>query len=118
MADDKKPFPLPVNGAAGEVGLYIGTTPLVISATMRGLSAVSTRLDCKSLSDLFLRLSGVEPAATVAAIELLTVQGDHAEASAKLKLKHFKACAEAFSAVLAHHFEDEPGNVEAVAQTA
>lgn len=104
-----------VNGARGEVELKIDDVELVIAATMQGLSAVSTRLECKSLADLFMRLSGVELAATVAAIELMTVKGDKAAALKKLKLKHFTACAAAFSAALSHHFDDEAGNGEAVA---
>jgi hypothetical protein len=80
---------------------------------MQGLAAVSTRLECKSLGDLFVRLSGVEVAATNAAIELLTVRGDAAAAAAKLKLKHFKACADAFALALSHHFKDDEGNGDA-----
>ena len=105
---------LEVNGARGEVGLTIGGTEIVIAATMAGLSAVSTRLECKSMSDLFQRLSAVEPAATVAAIELLTVKGNGAEAAGKLKLKHFKSAAEAINAALMHQFQDDEGNGEAV----
>ncbi|MBZ9984931.1 hypothetical protein LB521_27745 [Mesorhizobium sp. BR-1-1-8] len=103
-------FPLEVNGARGEVALRIGKTPVVIAATMAGLAAVSTRLECKSLADLFVRLSGVEAAATMAAIELLTVRGDKAAAIAALKLKDFKACADAFALALSHHFDGEPKN--------
>ncbi|RVL04774.1 hypothetical protein CN152_04405 [Sinorhizobium meliloti] len=105
-----------VNGARGEVPLTIDGVKLVIAATMSGLAAVSTRLDCKSFQDLFMRLSGVEAAAVLAGIELLTIKGDRLAAIQKLKLKHFKDCAAAFNAALAHHFDDgEEGNVEAVA---
>lgn len=118
-ANLEKPFPLPVNGARGEVALWIGDVPLVIAATMGGLSAVSTRLDCKSFQDLFVRLSGVEVAATVAAIELMTVKGDRLAAIDKLRMKHFSACAAAFSAALAHHFDEgDEGNVEAAEKAA
>lgn len=103
---------LEVNGARGEVALKIGDVDLVIAATMKGLAAVSTRLECKSMADLFQRLSGVEPAATTAAVELLTVKGDGVKAASILKLKHFKDCAEAINAALAHHFEDDEGNGE------
>lgn len=114
-----KPFPLQVNGARGEVALWIGDVPLVIAATMGGLSAVSTRLECKSFQDLFVRLSGVEAAATLAGIELLTIKGDRLAAIDGLRLKHFPACAAAFSAALAHHFDDgDEGNVEAVEKAA
>ena len=105
MAD--KEFPLPVNGARGEVALWVGNVPLVIAATMQGLSTVSTHLECKSLADLFLRLSGTEIAATRAAIPALTVTGEATKALDVLKLSHFKAIAEAFSAALSHHFEDD-----------
>lgn len=102
-----------VNAARGEVALKIGTVNLVLAATIEGLSAVSTALDCKSLSDLFVRLSGTEVAATRAAIQFLTVDGDKDEALGVLKLKHFSACADAFAKVLAHHFEGEEGNASA-----
>lgn len=118
-ASVEKPFPLPVNGARGEVSLWVGDVPLVIAATMGGLSAVSTRLECKSFQDLFVRLSGVEAAATLAGIELLTVKGDRLAAIEGLRLKHFPACAAAFSAALAHHFDDgDEGNVEAAEKAA
>lgn len=114
-----KPFPLEVNGARGEVALWIGDVPLVIAATMGGLSAVSTRLECKSLNDLFQRLQGVEVAATTAAIELLTIKGDRMSAIEKLRIKHFSSCADAFLAALSHHFDDgDEGNVEAVEKAA
>lgn len=103
---------LEVNGARGEVALRIGKIDLVIAATMEGLSAVSTRLECKSMGDLFQRLSGVEPAACSAAVELLTVRGDKAAAVKALKLRHFKDCAEAINAALAHQFQDDEGNDE------
>lgn len=102
-----------VNGARGEVALKIGDVDLVIAATMKGLAAVSTRLGCQSLADLFLRLSGTEVAATMAAISLLTVRGDMEAAVDQLKLKDYPACAEAFAKALSHHFDGEPKNGEA-----
>ncbi|MBC7148070.1 MAG: hypothetical protein H5U22_01720 [Rhizobium sp.] len=100
-----------VNGARGEVELKIGDVELVIAATMQGLAAVSTRLECKSLADLFTRLSGVEVAATLAAVDLLTIRGDKAQALKKIKIKHFGACSAAITAALAHHLaEDDAGN--------
>lgn len=104
---------LPVNGARGEVALRIGTVDLVIAAEMGRLASVSTALECKSLSDLFTRLSGVEAAAVTAAIPLLAVRGDAKEALKQLKLRDFKAIAEAMNAALAHHFRDDEGNGEA-----
>lgn len=107
---------LEVNGARGEVALTIGDVELVIAATMEGLSAVSTALDCKSLADLFVRLSAVEISATRAAISYLTVKGDHTAANKALKLKHFKEVAAAFDKALSHHFDIEPGNEVAAAE--
>lgn len=113
-----KPFPLEVNGARGEVALWVADVPLVIAASMSGLAAVSTRLECRSFQELFMRLSGVEAAATLAGIELLSVKGDRLEAIQALKLKHFPACAAAFSEALSHHFDGEEGNGEAVEKAA
>lgn len=110
----------PVNGARGEVALKIDDVELVVAATMGGLAAVSSALNCKSLSDLWQRLAGVEVAATLAAIEFLTVRGDWAEAIKKIQLKHFAACSVAFNQAIAAHL-DEAGNgnaVEAKAKTA
>lgn len=104
---------LPVNGARGEVPLRIGQVDLVIAATMEGLSAVSTRLECKSMASLFDRLANVEIAAAMAGIDLMTVRGDKKAALAGLKLGHFPAVAGAFAQALSHHFGDE-GNEEAV----
>lgn len=103
----------PVNGARGEVALKIGDVDLVIAATMTGLAAVSSRLGCQSLSDLFLRLSGTEVATTMAAISLLTIKGNAEKAVEALTLKDFPACAEAFAKALSHHFEDSEGNEKA-----
>lgn len=101
---------LPVNGARGEVALRVGSVDLVIAATMQGLASVSTRLGCQSLQELFLKLSGTEVAATIAAISLLTIRGDHAKALEEIRLKDYPAIADAFAKALAHHFEDAPGN--------
>lgn len=119
MAVEEKLFPLEVNEARGEVSLWVDDVPLVIAAEMGRLSAVSSRLRCSSLNDLFMRLSDVEVTATVAAIELLTVKGKPLEAISKLQLKHFGACKLAFLAVLAHHFDGEDeGNAEAASEAA
>lgn len=109
---------LPVNGARGEVALRIGGVPLVIAAEMERLAAVSTALECKSLADLFTRLSSVEPAAMMVAIPLLAIRGDAGEAMKRLKLRDFKAIADAVNAALAHHFRDDEGNGEAAANGA
>lgn len=118
VAKVKKPFPLEVNGARGEAELWVGDVPLVVAASMSGLAAVSTRLECKSFQELFVRLSDVEAAATIAGIELLTVRGDRLAAIQALKLKHFAACKAAFLTALGHHFDGAEGNVEAVDEAA
>lgn len=102
-----------INGARGEVGLSIGGVDLVIAATMQGLAATSTALNCKSLNDLFVRLSQVEIAAAQAGLRHLTIKGDAAAALAVLKLKHFPKLSEAFEIALSHHFADDEGNGEA-----
>lgn len=104
---------LPVNGARGEVALRVGGVDLVIAAEMERLAAVSTALECKSLSELFTRLSAVEVAAVTTALPLLTVRGDASAAAKKLKLKDFAACADAFNKALSHHFQADEGNGEA-----
>ncbi len=110
-------YKYPVNEARGEARLVIEGEELVIAAEMGRLAALSSRLQCKSLNDLFVRLSDVEVAATVAGIELLTIKGDALAAINKLQLKHFGDCKSAFLGVLTHHFEDDAGNGGA-AQTA
>jgi hypothetical protein len=118
MAAKEPVYKYAVNEARGEARLVIDDVELVLAATMQGLASVSTRLQCKSLNDLFLRLSGVEAAATWAGIELLTIKGDVVAALEKLKLKHFPACGATFSAILAHHFDGDEGNEEAVDEAA
>ncbi|MDX0014795.1 hypothetical protein GOB19_17265 [Sinorhizobium meliloti] len=111
-------FKFEPNEARGEARLIIDDVELILAAEMARLSAVSSRLQCRSLNDLFVRLSGVEVAATAAGIELLTVKGNALEALTKLKLKHFTACAATFATILAHHFDGDEGNAEAVDETA
>lgn len=95
----------PVNGARGEVALRVGTVDLVIAAEIGRLASLSTALDCKSLSDLYVRLLNVEVAATMAGIQHLTVKGDAAQALAVLRLQDFPACKDAFAAALNHHVD-------------
>lgn len=104
---------LPVNGARGEVALRVGSVDLVIAAEIGRLAAVSTALDCRSFSDLYQRLLGVEVAATMAAVQHLTILGDAGAALAQLRLRDFPACKDAFAAALAHHLELEPGKADA-----
>ncbi len=114
----EKPFPLKVNEARGEAGLWIDDVPLVLAATMEGLANVSSRLQCKSLNELFLRLSQVEIAAAMAGIELLTIRGDRDAALGKFQLRHFAACGMVFGAILAHHFDGGQGNGDAAGEAA
>lgn len=102
-----------VNAARGEVSLKIDDVELVLAATMHGLAAVSARLGCKSMTDLFVRLSAVEVSATIAAIELLAVRGDVKSALEKLNLRHFADCANAFEAALTAHLGGDEGNAPA-----
>ncbi|KEA07479.1 hypothetical protein CN09_11265 [Rhizobium rhizogenes] len=119
MVAAKEPvYKFAVNEARGEARLVIDDVELVLAATMHGLAAVSSRLQCKSLNDLFIRLSAVEPAATVAGIEILSIKGDVDKALDKLRLKHFAACGLTFNAILAHHFDGDEGNVEAAKEAA
>ncbi|WP_421416573.1 hypothetical protein [Agrobacterium tumefaciens] len=111
-------YKYPVNEARGEARLVVDGVELVIAAEMGRLAALSNRLQCKSLNDLFIRLSDAEVAATVSGIELLTIKGDALAAINKLKLKHFGDCKSAFLAVLTHHFEDDAGNAEAAREAA
>lgn len=111
----EKEFPLPVNGARGEVAVWVGDVPLVLAATIGGLSVLSTRLECKSLHDLYLRLSGAEIAATSLAVTALAVRGDAGDAVSKMKLKHIPAIADGIASALKHHFDEvDEGNGEAV----
>lgn len=107
----------PVNGARGEVSLTIGKVELVIAASMEGLAAVSTRVGSQSLAELFAKLSNVEVATAMAAVELMTVRGDAKAALRALKLSHFPAISAALGEALSHHFKDEAGNVEAAETT-
>lgn len=109
---------LPVNGARGEVALKIGDVDLVIAAEIGRLAAVSTALDCKSFSDLYQRLLGVEVAATISGVEHMTVRGDVAAALRELKLRHFPACKTAFATALQHHLGDDAGKAGAAGEAA
>lgn len=105
---------LPVNGARGEVALRIGKVDLVIAAEMERLAFVSTALECKSFVDLYQRLLGAEVAATMAAIQHLTVRGDASQAVQELRLTDFTACKNAFTAALMHHVGEDAGKDAAV----
>jgi hypothetical protein len=105
-----------VNTARGEVALTIDGVELVLAASMNGLAAVSSALQCKSLGDLWQRLAGVEIGATLAAIQFLTIKGDKAAALEKIQLRHFADCSVAFNAMIAAHLgeAEDAGNESAV----
>jgi len=105
-------------GARGEVPVKIGKTDIVIAATMAGLAALSTRLQCRSFNELFARLSGAELAAAYAAIELLTIKGDWQAALTQFSLRDVPAFTDAANEALAHHFEDDAGNAGAAGTAA
>lgn len=109
---------LPCNEARGEARLFIDNVELILAAEIARLSSLSTALQCKSMNDLFVRLSGAEVTATVAGLQALTIRGDALAAIDKLKLRHFPDCASAFNAVLAHHFDGDEGNGEATGEVA
>ncbi|HWM82945.1 MAG TPA: hypothetical protein VNQ56_12865 [Pseudolabrys sp.] len=109
---------LPVNEARGEAPLSVGSVDLVIAAEMSRLSAVSTAIGCKSFTDLYQRLLGVEVAATLAAVQHLAVKGDGERAAKELSLSDFPACAKAFAAALSHHLKVSEGKAEAVEEGA
>jgi hypothetical protein len=107
-------MPLPVNGARGEVALRVGSVDLVVAAEIGRLAAVSTALECKSFSDLYQRILGVELAATLAAIRHLTVRGNADAAIKQLTIRDLAACRNAFAASLNHFLGDEGGKADAV----
>lgn len=119
---EEKVFPLAVNEARGEVPLWVGDVPIVLAAEMGRLAAVSARLQCRSLSELYTKLSGVEVGAVFAGVELLAVRGKVIEALEVLSLKHFGACRIAFIAALAYHMDEDEvedeGNEAAVEKAA
>jgi hypothetical protein len=105
---------LACNSERGEVPLTVGGIDLVIAAEMGRLAALSSRVNSQSFMELYLKLAGVEVAATVAAIELLAVKGDGAKAVAAMTIADLPACKDAFMAALLHHAGKQRGNVEAV----
>lgn len=104
---------IPYNAERGEVPLTVGGVDLVIAAEMRGLAALSTRLNCQSFMELYLKLAGVELAATIAAVEILTIKGDGIKAVADMSIADLPACKVAFTAALLHHADKARGNAVA-----
>lgn len=107
-------MPLPYNAERGEVPLTVGGVDLVIAAEMGRLAAISTRLRCETFMELYMKLAGVELAATLAGIELLAVSGDPTAAIKSMSIADLPACKDAFVAALLHHADKAKGNAEAV----
>lgn len=105
---------LPYNAERGEVPLTVGGVDLTIAAEMKRLAALSTRLNCQSFMELYMKLASVELAATLAGIELLAVAGDPTAALKSITIADLPACKDAFAAALLHHAGKAEGNAEAV----
>lgn len=105
-------MPLPYNAERGEVPLTVGGVDLVIAAQIGAMAQLSSRLNCQSFMELYMKLAGVELAATLAAVEMLSVKGDPTVAIKQMTIRDLPACKDAFTAALLHH-ADGSGNVEA-----
>lgn len=109
---------LSYNAERGEVPLTVGGVDLVIAAGIGALAILSTRLGSQSFLELYSKLAGVELAATLAAIELLTVNGDPSAAIKEMSIADLPACKDAFVAALLHHSDKTKGNVLAAKEKA
>jgi len=107
-------MPLKYNSERGEVPLTVGGVDLVIAAEMKGIAAVSNRMDCKSFAELFVKLVSGEPNAVIAGIECLSVQGDWGAAIKAMTIKDLGPCISAFKAAMLHHSETPTGKRRAV----
>lgn len=107
----------PANPARGEVSLSIDGHEVILAAELGRLASVSKALDCQSLEDLWGKLTSMEVGAVMAGVGALTVRGDKAGALNALRLRHFKACQEAFIAALSYQMEPA-GNGDAAAGAA
>lgn len=106
-------MPIQYNVERGEVPLVVGGTDLVIAAEIKRLATLSTKLGCQSFYDLYSRLANVEVAATIAAVETLSVRGDVSTAVDRMTIADLPACKDAFAAALLHHAGKSGGNAEA-----
>lgn len=104
---------LAYNAERGEVPLHVGGTDLVIAAEIKRLASLSTAMRCQSFFELYSKLAGVEVAATIAAVEALTVRGDATAALNAMTIADLPACKDAFAAALLHHAGKQEGNAEA-----
>ena len=95
------------NPERGEVELVIGDTTLVLAAEMGRLAALSKKLECKSLKDLYDAMTGLAPHAVEACIQCLAIKGDVDAALGQMRMHHFQAAQEAFNVVLEHHITPE-----------
>lgn len=105
---------LPYNAERGEVPLHVGGTDLVIAAEIKRLATLSTALGCQSFFELYSKLANVEVAATIAAVEALTIRGDTPSAIGAMTIADLPACKDAFTAALLHHAGKQEGNADAV----
>ena len=112
-------MPLAHNSERGEVPLAVGGVDLVVAAEMGRMATLSTRLQCQSFAELYLKLVQGELAAIMAGVEVLTIRGDFGKALKAMSLADVKPCREAFAqAMLFHSKDDEPsGNGEAASET-
>lgn len=104
---------LAYNAERGEVPLKVGGTDLVIAAEIKRLATLSTALGCQSFFELYSKLAGVEIAATVAAVEALTVRGDATAAVNAMTIADLPSCKDAFTAALLYHAGKQEGNADA-----
>lgn len=104
---------LAYNAERGEVPLKVGGTDLVIAAEIKRLATLSTALGCQSFFELYSKLANVEVAATIAAVEALTIHGDTSSAISAMTIADLPACKDAFTAALLHHASKTEGNAEA-----
>lgn len=103
---------LAYNAERGEVPLKVGGTDLVIAAEIKRLATLSTALGCQSFFELYSKLANVEVAATIAAVEALTIHGDTSSAIGAMTIADLPACKDAFTAALLHHASKTEGNAE------
>lgn len=108
---------LKVNAARGEVLADAGGVEIVLCAEMERLAALSARLNCQSLQELYGRLIGSEPRATLAAVEILAVKGDAERARKALgalrggpAMQALTTLAKSIAAALAAHMNDDDGD--------
>ena len=108
---------LAYNSERGEVPLTVGGIDLVVVAEMGRMATLSTRLQCQSFAELYLKLVQGELAAIMAGVEVLSIKGDFGKALKAMSLADVKPCREAFAQAMLFHSKDDPGNGEAASET-